>query len=309
MGGPMDVYLLDGTYELFRHFFALPPHVNEEGREVAATRGVLTSVISMLEAGVTHVGFATDQVIESFRNALWPGYKTGAGIDPRLLQQFPLIEEGIAALGVHLWPMVEYEADDALAAAAMRASESLSVERVFVCSPDKDLSQCVRDTRVVQLERRTNKVLDEAAVLEKFGVLPRSIPDYLALVGDSADGFPGLPGWGSRSAAALLRRYELLEAIPLDVAQWDVAGVRGADRLCATLREQRDLALLFKDLATLRTDAPVFDDVEELHWRGQTDAFEAFCHRVEMPQLAQRAAIVARRQVSAGNKQPAAGNN
>ena len=290
----MEVHLLDGTYELFRYFFALPSHVTKEGREVAATRGVLGTVLFMLESGATHIGVATDHVIESFRNQLWPGYKTGAGVDPKLLDQFPLLEEGLQALGLHVWPMVELEADDALGAAAVKADTLTEVERVYICTPDKDLAQCVRGDRVVQLERRTNKLIDEAGVLEKFGVLPASIPDYLALVGDSSDGFPGLPGWGARSAATLLQRYGSLDAIPAEASQWEVQ-VRGAEKLAFVLREQIDLARLFRDLATLQTYAPVFDDVSELEWRGPRPEFAALTERLEAPQLLERANALARR--------------
>jgi 5'-3' exonuclease len=284
----MDVYLLDGTYELFRHFFPLPSHRNAAGQEVAATRGVLGSVLSMLESGVTHLGVATDHVIESFRNAIWPAYKTSAGVPETLLEQFPLLEEGLEAMAVKLWPMTELEADDALAAAALRASQQEAVERVYICSPDKDLAQCVRDGRVVLLERRSGNVIDEAGVVAKFGVPPPTIPDYLALVGDSADGYPGLPGWGARSAALVLRRYSRLEAIPAAAADWDVS-LRGAERLAATLREQRELAFLFRDLATLRLEVDVFDDPDELRWRGPTPRFEAFCRRIDAPGLLPRA--------------------
>ncbi len=285
----MDVYLLDGTYELFRHFFALPSHLNDEGREVAATRGVLASVIGMLEGGVSHLGVATDHVIESFRNDLWPGYKTGAGIDARLREQFPLMETALGALGVVVWPMVELEADDALAAAAARAASLPETGRVFICSPDKDLAQCVRDDRVVQLDRRNRRVSDEAGVIAKFGVPPASIPDYLALVGDSADGFPGLAGWGARSAAIVLGRYGHIGAIPHEAAAWEV-DVRGASRLAAVLRADYERALLFRDLATLRTEAPPFVAIDELRWRGQTAAFAAVCVSLDAPELRERVA-------------------
>ena len=212
----MIVHVVDGTYELFRHYYALPSAHDEDGREIAAVRGVLASIRSLFRDGATHVGVATDQVIESFRNALWPGYKTGAGIDPDLLAQFPLLEEELTVAGITVWPMVEFEADDALASAAAAAAADPRVERVIICTPDKDLAQCVRGTRVVQLNRRTRTVFDEAGVTAKFGVPPASIPDYLALVGDAADGFPGLPGWGAKSAAAVLARYGHLEAIPAD---------------------------------------------------------------------------------------------
>ncbi len=265
----IDVYLLDGTYELFRYFFPLPSHKTIGGREVAATRGVLGSVLSMFESGVTHLGVATDHVIESFRNELWYGYKTSAGVPATLLEQFPLLEEGLQALGVKVWAMSELEADDALGAAALRAEQNKSVQRVYICSPDKDLGQCVCGERVVQLERRTGKIIDEAGILAKFGVAPDSIPGYLALVGDSADGYPGLPGWGSRSAATVLRRYLHLEAIPPLASDWGVP-LRGADQL--------ELAYLFRDLATLRCDRPVFEDIDQLNWKGPTDDFVAFCN-------------------------------
>lgn len=286
----MDVYLLDGTYELFRHFFALPSHVGPEGREVAATRGVLASVIGMLEVGVTHIGVATDHIIESFRNDLWHGYKTSAGVDPRLLQQFALLEESLRALGVAVWPMVELEADDALGTAAKIAGASAEVNRVLICTPDKDLAQCVEGTRIVQLDRRSRRVTDEAGVTAKFGVLPGSIPDYLALVGDSADGFPGLSGWGAKSASAVLARYGHITEIPLDPRTWDVE-VRAArlDNLSAVLRDRFDLALLFRDLATLRMDAPILAEPAKLRWTGPTAGFAALCERLEAPQLLERA--------------------
>ncbi|HEU4758996.1 MAG TPA: 5'-3' exonuclease H3TH domain-containing protein [Dehalococcoidia bacterium] len=279
---------MDGNYELFRYFFPLPSHKNIRGREVAATRGVLGSVLSMLESGVTHLGVATDHVIESFRNRLWSGYKTSAGVPATLFEQFPLLEEGLEALGVKRWAMSELEADDALGAAALRAEQDASVQRVYICSPDKDLAQCVRGERVVQLERRTGKLINEAGVLAKFGVAPDSIPDYLALVGDSADGYPGLPGWGSRSAATVLRRYRHLEGIPPQAGEWDVP-LRGADKLAATLRDQLDLAYLFRHLATLRCESPVFEDVEELRWRGPTADFAVFCRRNDALPLLERA--------------------
>ena len=284
----MDVYLLDGTYELFRHHFALPSQVTAEKREVAATVGVLGSVLGMLESRVSHLGVATDHVIESYRNEMWPGYKTSAGVDPRLLEQFPLLEEALEAMGVVVWPMVELEADDALASAAALASASTSVERVYICTPDKDLGQCVRGERVVQLIRRTRTVLDETAIVAKFGVRPASIPDYLALVGDSADGYPGLPGWGARSAAAVLARWPRFEAFPPDCAAWNV-DVRWVGRLCLTFAAQRDLAYLFRDLATLRSGERLFDSVEALRWTGPRPAFESLASRLEAPQLAERA--------------------
>jgi 5'-3' exonuclease len=292
----VDAHLVDGTYELFRHFFALPPHVNSGGREVAATRGVVGSVLGMIEGGARHVGVATDHVIESFRNQLWPGYKTSAGMDPLLLQQFPLLEDALLALGVAVWPMVELEADDALGTAARIAAASPAVDRVIICTPDKDLAQCVKAQRVVQLDRRSNRITDEAGVIAKFGVPPASIPDYLALVGDSADGFPGLPGWGAKSAAAVLARYGHFEDVPASVRDWDVpiAGGRAA-ALLAVLRGNLELALLFRDLATLRLDAPISAEPNDLLWSGPTPDFGAICAELEAPELLHRATRAADR--------------
>jgi 5'-3' exonuclease len=263
----VKVHLIDGTYELFRHFFAVPSTRDEQGREVGAVRGVLGSVRSMLKEGATHIAVATDHVIESFRNDLWPGYKTGAGIDPNLWSQFPLLEEALAAAGFVVWPMVEFEADDALAAGAHLAALDPRVEQVIICTPDKDLAQCVRGTRVVQLNRRTRELRDEAGVVKKFGVLPESIPDYLALVGDSADGYPGLPGWGAKSAAAVLAKFGQIESIPASADDWHV-NASNARTLAATLVREREHALLFKTLATLRTDIPLFNDVDKLRYSG-----------------------------------------
>jgi 5'-3' exonuclease len=266
----MDVYLVDGTYELFRHYYALPSAKDAAGREVGAVRGVVRSVLSLVTSGVRHIGVATDHVIESFRNELWPGYKTGEGIAPDLYSQFPLLEEALTALGVAVWPMIEFEADDALASAAAAAARDPRVERIVICTPDKDLAQCVSGTRVVQLHRRSRTTIDEAGVRAKFGVAPSSIPDYLALVGDAADGYPGLKGWGAKSAAAVLARYEHLEQIPPDSRTWDVnAASPGA--LAATLARERDRALLFRDLATLRTHLPLFDSVDELWWEPKPE--------------------------------------
>ena len=276
----MDVHLIDGTYELFRHYYALPPARDVQGREVAAVRGVLASVLGMINRGATHVAVATDHVIESFRNGLWPGYKTGDGIDPALLGQFVLLEEALTALGVAVWPMVEYEADDALAAGAERAARDPRVERVIICTPDKDLAQCVRGTRVVQMNRRTGAIRDESAVVAKFGVTPASIPDYLALVGDAADGYPGLRGWGAKSTAAVLARFGRLEAIPEDWREWRV-NASGAATLAATLTRERDRAFLFRDLATLRTGIRLFDSVDELRWQGPTPAFRDLAVRLD----------------------------
>src|SRR5688572_10392723 len=246
----MEVHLIDGTYELFRHYYAMPSSRDAGGREVAAVRGVVASVLAMINGGARYVGVATDHVIESFRNGLWSGYKTGDGIEPDLLAQFPLLEEALSALGVALWPMVEFQADDALAAAAAVAAADASVERVSICTPDKDLAQCVRGTRVVQLNRRTRVTLDEAGVTAKFGVPPASIPDYLALVGDAADGYPGLQGWGAKSTAAVLARFGHLEAIPDDWRSWH-ANVSNPAGLSNTLVRDRDRAFLFRTLATL----------------------------------------------------------
>ena len=289
----MQVHLIDGTYELFRHHMGLPPEVAADGR--SATRGVMRSVLELIADGATHVGVATDTVIESFRNDLWPGYKTGAGIDPALLSQFPLVEEGLEAMGVTVWGMREVEADDALATAAARAAADPDVERVVICTPDKDLSQCVVGERVVQLDRRAGAVRDEDGVWTRFGVGPASIPDYLALVGDSADGFPGLPGWGAKSAAALLARHGHIDAIPDDPADWDVT-VRGAARLAATLREERASAELFRVLATLRTDTPgvLEGGVAEVAWSGPTPALADVCRRLGAPELLDRAGALGR---------------
>jgi 5'-3' exonuclease len=272
--------LVDGTYELFRHFYALPSARDQEGRDVAAVRGVLKSVLGMIRGGATHVAVATDHIIESFRNELWPGYKTGAGIDPDLWTQFPLLEDVLSAAGIVVWPMVEFEADDALAAGAAAAARNPSVERVWICTPDKDLAQCVRGTRIVQLNRKTRMMLDEAGVVKKFGVPPESIPDYLALVGDAADGYPGLPGWGPKSTAAVLQKFGHLESIPADWRDWHVNAAQ-ASTLSATLERERDLALLFRTLATLRTDISLFDDVEELRWKGSPPGFETLAAQLD----------------------------
>ncbi|HXJ43622.1 MAG TPA: 5'-3' exonuclease H3TH domain-containing protein [Bryobacteraceae bacterium] len=272
MSYPMQVHLIDGTYELFRHFYALPSARDAQGREVAAVRGVLRSLLGLLKSEATHLAVATDHVIESFRNDLWPDYKTGEGIDPALHSQFPLLEEVLSAAGILVWPMIEFEADDALAAGAALAARDPRVEKVLICTPDKDLAQCVTGTRIVQLNRRTKVTLDEAGVIQKFGVAPASIPDYLALVGDTADGYPGLPGWGAKSAAAVLRKFGHLELIPEDPGNWHVDAV-SARALSATLRREYHHALLFRNLATLRTDLPLFSDVKQLEWNGPTPAF------------------------------------
>ncbi len=276
----MEIHLIDGTYELFRHYYALPSARDAGGREVGAVRGVLASILGMIRQGCTHLAVATDHVIESFRNGLWPGYKTSAGIEPELLAQFPLLEEALSALGVVVWPMVEFEADDALAAGAAIAARDSRVQRVLICTPDKDLAQCVRGTRVVQVNRRARSVCDEAGVVAKFGVAPGSIPDYLALVGDAADGYPGLPGWGAKSAAAVLARFRRLEEIPADWREWHVNAMNPGG-LAYTLAEQREQAFLFRRLATLRTDIALFKSVDELEWKGPTDAFAPLAARLD----------------------------
>ena len=288
----MEVHLIDGTYELFRHFYAVPQAKDTDGNEVGAVRGVLQSIRNMLRGGAglakaTHIGVATDHVIESFRNRLWAGYKDGSGIDPLLYAQFPLLEEVLTAFGIVVWPMVEYEADDALAAAAEAAAKDERVERVLICTPDKDLAQCVRGTRVVQLDRRKMAVRDEAEVVLRFGVSPASIPDYLALVGDSADGYPGLKGWGAKSAAAVLSAFGHLEEIPDDLSKWPMKGA-AAKSLAEVLKRDRELAFLFRDLARLRTDIPVFQSVDELHWNGPTPAFKDIEARLKSAKTVKR---------------------
>ena len=276
----MEIYLVDGTYELFRHYYAVPSARDAEGREVGAVRGVLRSLLGMLKGGVTHVAVATDHVVESFRNGLWNGYKTSEGVEPDLLAQFPVLEEVLAAAGMVVWPMVEFEADDALAAGAVLAARDSRVERVVICTPDKDLAQCVSGTRIVQLNRRTNAITDEAGVVQKFGVPPASIPDYLALVGDSADGYPGLKGWGAKSSAAVLAKFRHLEAIPADSKDWFV-NAANAGALAATLVRDREQALLFRTLATLRTDIPLFENVDELRWTGPTPEFDSVAAKLD----------------------------
>jgi 5'-3' exonuclease len=277
------VHLLDGTYELFRQHFGRP-----DPGPYGATKAVLANTLGMLADGVTHLGVASDHVIESFRNDLWPGYKTSAGMPPELLAQFPVMEGAMAAMGVTVWPMVEWEADDALGSAAVVADADARVEGVMICTPDKDLGQCVRGTRVVQLDRRKNIVFDEAGVVAKFGVPPESIPDYLALVGDSADGYPGLAGWGAKSAAAVLSRYLHLENIPEHAGQWEVPGLRNAATLAKTLADDRELAVLFRRIATVELDVPV-GTVDEWEWKGPTDAFPEICDRIDAPNLVKRA--------------------
>jgi len=269
--GELIVHLIDGTYELFRHFYGLRRFNKGEDKPFGAVIGVLNTVLQMIETGATHIGVATDHVVESFRNALWPGYKTGDGMDPALLAQFHPLEDALAAMGVAVWPMIELEADDALASAAHIASEDEGVQKVCIWTPDKDLAQCVRGDRVVQVDRRSQKIRDAAGVREKFGVEPVLIPDFLALVGDAADGYPGIPGIGAVSAARLLNKHGIIEDFPATV-----------------LGDKRDLALLFKHLATLKTDAPLFRNIDELRWRGPTEAFAASVERMGEPRLLRR---------------------
>ena len=284
-GQDVRVHLVDGTYELFRYHFSPGNRDPERG----AARGVVHSMLQLIDDGATHIGVATDQVIESFRNQLWPGYKTGEGVPPELMAQFPLVEEALAAAGFCVWPMVEHEADDALGAAARKAAPAPDVEQVLICTPDKDLAQCVTaDGRIVQYDRRQQKLIDHDGVVDKFGVVPESIPDYLALVGDTADGFPGLSGWGARSTATVLSHYRHLENIPDAVGQWEVS-VRGSAKLAATLAENRELAMLFRKVATIVDDAPTFDRLQELAWAGPTPEFPKLMGKMGGDHLVERA--------------------
>jgi len=289
---PLRVHLVDGTYELFRHHYGVPAAVRAKGSASAATRGVLGFVLWLLEHGATHVGVATDHVIESFRNDLWPTYKDGSGLPPDLLGQFPVVEEALAAMGVVVWPMVELEADDALASAAAVAAEDAGVGQVVIHTPDKDLAQCVVGDRVVQHDQRKDVTTDEAGVVARFGASPPSVPDWLALVGDSADGFPGLKGWGKAAASTVLARYHHLEDIPRLGERWEV-DVRGPRSLANVLREHWDLALLFRDLATLRVDRSLVPSVETLRWHGPSEGFAGVCDRLRAPHLAERAQSLA----------------
>ena len=284
----MEIHLVDGTYELFRHYFAVPSHKTSEGIEVAATRGVLGTLVRLLEDGATHIGVATDHVVESFRNDLFDGYKTGEGTPPEIMSQFPLVEALIEAAGFITFPMVEFEADDALASAARIAKEDPSVNRILICSPDKDLAQCVTDDgRVVQFDRRQEVIYDAAGVKEKFGVSPSSIPDFLALVGDSADGIPGLPGGGAKASSLLLACYGTIEEIPLDPNKWDVP-VRGAEKLAETLSQNFKEAQLYKDLTILRDNVSVMSNVSELEWVAPQEHFTELCERLDASKLAER---------------------
>jgi len=284
----MDIYLIDGTYELFRHFYAVPSAKDASGQEIAAVRGVVGSVLSMIEAGATHVGVATDHVIESFRNDLYLGYKTSEGVDPALLSQFPILEDALQSMGVVVWPMIEVEADDALASAATKAAQDDRVRQVLICTPDKDLCQCVVGSRVVQLDRRRETLRDEAGVIAKFGIKPSSIPDYLAVVGDSADGYPGIAGWGAKTAAAVFSQYPHLEDIPNDWRRWDPI-IRRARPLAESLFAAWGDALLFRTLATLRVDVPVFTSIDDLLWKGPAEDFKRTCERLRAPDLFRRA--------------------
>jgi 5'-3' exonuclease len=289
----LKIHLIDGTYELFRHYYALPSAKNDQGQEVAAVRGVLTSVLSMIESGSTHLGVATDHVVESFRNHLYPGYKTAEGVPPDLLSQFPILEEALQSMGVLVWPMIEFEADDALASAATKAAQDKQVTQVIICTPDKDLAQCVTGTRIVQLDRRQNLLRDESGVIAKFGVTPASIPDYLALVGDTADGYPGIPGWGAKAASSVLVHYHHLENIPQNPHQWPPT-IRRALSLAQSLFTAWNDALLFRTLATLRLDVPVFETIDDLLWKGPRPSFGQFCRNLKSSTLEEKAAACER---------------
>jgi 5'-3' exonuclease len=295
----MDVYLVDGTYELFRHFFAVPGTTDKDGQEIGAVRGVVSSVLSMIEQGASYIGVATDHVVESFRNELYSGYKTSEGVPPELLSQFPILEEALQAMGVLVWPMVYYEADDAMASAAVKAAQDERVNKVLICTPDKDLAQCVLGQRIVQVDRRRNIVRDEPAIVAKFGVSPQSIPDYLAVVGDSADGYPGLRGWGEKAAALIFSLYPHLEDIPRNWQEWH-SSIKRARTLCDCLVNSWDDALLFRTLATLRLDVPVFDSIEDLRWKGPRPEFEEYAQRLNLTGLLDRVAAAKAARASAG---------
>ncbi len=279
----MKIHLVDGTYELFRNHFGAPPKTAPDGREVGATLGLLRSLLMLVGSpGVTHVAVAFDHVIESFRNELYTGYKTSEGVDPILLDQFPLAEKAVSALGLVVWPMIEFEADDALATAVSRFRKNKSVEQILICSPDKDLSQLVDGDRIVCWDRRRELIIDEAAVVEKFGVHPSSIPDWLALVGDSADGFPGIPGWGAKSASTVLAHYEHIEAIPDEAGKWGLKTISPgrAASLAESLSQRRAEALLFKELATVRVDVPIQEKLNDLKWQGAYPRLKKICHEL-----------------------------
>jgi 5'-3' exonuclease len=284
----MKIHIIDGTYELFRYFYAVPSAKNDGGQEIGAVRGVLISVFSMIEAGATHIGVATDHVVESFRNELYSGYKTSEGVPSQLLSQFPILEEALESMGVVVWPMTYFEADDALASAAAKAATDPTVEQVLICTPDKDLAQCVVGDRIVQVDRRRNLVRNELAIAEKFGVKPESIPDYLAVTGDSADGYPGISGWGPKAASLALTRYRHLENIPKDWRDWDPS-MRRARPLAESLFVSWDDALLYRTLATLRLDVPMFASIDELRWKGPRHNFQQSCERLRAGELYRRA--------------------
>ena len=285
----MKVHLVDGTYELFRHYFGAPSHITSEGYEVGATRAVLASMLSLLEQGATHIGIATDHTITSFRNELYEGYKDGSDIDPDISGQFHILEDLLEAAGFIIFPMVEFEADDALASAAVRSTVDKRVEQVVICTPDKDLGQCLTpDHKIIQYDRRKKLEMNYEAIIEKFGVPPESIPDYLGLMGDTADGFPGLQGWGAKSSSSVLAVYNHIEHIPEDPEKWEVS-VRGAKKLAVTLNENRSLALLFRQIATLSYDAPTFGSIDELHWEGPGSDFVQIAEKLDATRLIERA--------------------
>ena len=285
----MKVHLVDGTYELFRHYFGAPSHITSEGYEVGATRAVLASMLSLLEQGATHIGIATDHIITSFRNELYEGYKDGSDIDPDISGQFHILEDLLEAAGFIIFPMVEFEADDALASAAVRSTVDKRVDQVVICTPDKDLGQCLTpDHKIVQYDRRKKLEMNYEAIIEKFGVRPESIPDYLGLMGDTADGFPGLQGWGAKSSSSVLAVYNHIEHIPEDPEKWEVS-VRGAKKLAATLNENQSLALLFRQIATLSYDAPTFGSIDELHWEGPGSDFVQIAEKLDSTRLIERA--------------------
>ena len=284
----MNIHLVDGTYELFRGFYGPPPKKSPDGRQVGATLGLMRSILALLnDPQVTHIACAFDHIVESFRNDLFAGYKTGAGIDPDLFAQFPLAEQAVSALGIVAWPMVEFEADDAIATAAVRFKDQPGVDQVIICSPDKDLAQVVTGQQVVCWDRRREIVYDEPAVIEKYGVAPASIPDYLALVGDSADGIPGIPGWGAKSSAALLSKFRHIESIPDDTSNWDMTPGR-ARRLASNLADHRQEAELYRQLTTLRTDVPIIEDLSDLEWRGAREELTAFCEELGAGDISER---------------------
>ena len=287
----MKIHLVDGTYELFRNHFGAPPKKAPDGREVGATLGLVRSLLMLLTSpGVTHVGVAFDHVIESFRNELYAGYKTGEGVDPNLLAQFPLAEEAVAALGAVVWPMVEFEADDALATAAKRFKKNKSVEQILICSPDKDLAQLVEGNKIVCWDRRRDIIIDEAGVVEKYGVSPQSMPDWLALVGDSADGYPGIPGWGAKSASVVLARYKHMESIPDDPGKWKVSSISPgrAASLAESLSQRREEAQLYKRLATVREDVPLTEKLNDLKWQGAYPRLSELCHELGDERIPER---------------------